>query len=53
MKKAGSIEMWFGRETNHGHCSGKVAVVPEKGERLAHRGAHGENESSEQMAWKA
>ena len=30
MKKAGSIEMWFGRETDHGCCIGEGALVVEK-----------------------
>lgn len=41
LKKLGSTEMQFERETDHGHC-GREGRVRAK---LAHRGAHGKNES--------
>lgn len=31
-KKVGSVEVWFGRETNCDFCSGEIATVQRKGE---------------------
>lgn len=33
MRKAGSVEIWFGGETDHLHCGGEGALVAERGER--------------------
>lgn len=44
-KKTASMEPWFGREADPGHCCGEGAMVAEKDEKLAHGGVHGEGNS--------
>ena len=46
LKKVGSVETWFGKETDRDRCWGEGAAVMERiRHKLAHRGAHGENKS--------
>ena len=36
LKKVGSVEMWFRRETGHGYYGGEGSMVIEKGEKEEH-----------------
>ena len=51
LKKVGSAETWFGRETDHGN----LVLWPQRRvrDRLIHKRAPGEIESPLQLAWKA
>ena len=51
MKKVGSVETQFGRETDHGCCGGEG--VTEKDEIQSNTQVHVENESPQQLARNA
>ena len=54
LNKVGSVEMWLGREMDHGYYGGEKAMVVEKGERqTSTQGNTKENKSPQQYVWKA